>query len=856
MKHFNLLLNLSFLFCLFFHGAIAQWENTNGPPGGNITALAVNGSFLFAGTNSDGVYVSTNDGVSWLKTMSESNPKFVTSLMIRDSLLFAGTLGSGVFLSTNNGMNWNAINTGITQNVVKALATKDSFIFAGTDGEGVFISSNNGASWMESNTGLTNKIIFSLAVIGDTVYTGTGNGVFFSSDNGTTWTHIYSVTNVNSIAIHRDNLFVSAYNVFIFWNPSPNWEFLHQILLETFVYTLFTKDTLLFVGTHNGVFRVTDYDIWTEANFGLTGSAVTSFVAKDTILFAGTKGGGIFKSSDNGTTWTSSNEGLSSPIVTSLVADSVNLFVGSYGGGIFLSTDHGMSWSINNTGITNTDIFSLAQKDSLLVAGTDFGEIFLSTNYGVQWTPIDSGLPIGSVMSLFFNDAYIYTSISNSGVYRSNDFGTIWTSINELVNQDVSSFAANNGNIFVGTEGAGVFRSTDNGTNWNSTNTGLTNLMVSGLAIVGTNIVAGTNGGIFISTDYGENWTAKNSGIIHRDIESIAISDTNIYITTSDGVYFSFDRGNSWKLINSGLPNKQIVSLSVSDTKLFCGYEEVEGVWRRSLSEIVPSQHEIDVLNRWNLVSIPINMEDTNKNIIFPSSVSSAFAFLGTYVEKSFLHPGLAYWIKFDLSETISLRGFPISVDSIDVSEGWNLIGSISQNVSITDVYSIPSSIVTSNFYGYNEGYIISDSIKPGKGYWVKASQAGKLILSTSTNSSTNRIRIIPTTELPPSPPSEINSEENTLPQLYILEQNYPNPFNPSTKIKYQLPVDGLVSIKIFNLLGQEILTLENQIQKAGYKSVDFNAEKLESGMYFYRITAQGVDGTSFSDVKKMLLLR
>ncbi len=83
------------------------------------------------------------------------------------------------------------------------------------------------------------------------------------------------------------------------------------------------------------------------------------------------------------------------------------------------------------------------------------------------------------------------------------------------------------------------------------------------------------------------------------------------------------------------------------------------------------------------------------------------------------------------------------------------------------------------------------------------------------------------------------------------LEQNYPNPFNPSTTIKYDLPRDSRVSLKLFNILGQEVATLVNEEQKAGYRSVDWNASNYASGVYFYRLEAGG-----FSSVKRMLLVK
>lgn len=93
-------------------------------------------------------------------------------------------------------------------------------------------------------------------------------------------------------------------------------------------------------------------------------------------------------------------------------------------------------------------------------------------------------------------------------------------------------------------------------------------------------------------------------------------------------------------------------------------------------------------------------------------------------------------------------------------------------------------------------------------------------------------------------------------PQEFALEQNFPNPFNPSTLINFSLKVDSEVSLKVFNLLGQEIATLVNGKLSAGSQQIEFRADNLSSGVYFYRIDAKGIDGTNFSSTKKMILSR
>jgi len=93
--------------------------------------------------------------------------------------------------------------------------------------------------------------------------------------------------------------------------------------------------------------------------------------------------------------------------------------------------------------------------------------------------------------------------------------------------------------------------------------------------------------------------------------------------------------------------------------------------------------------------------------------------------------------------------------------------------------------------------------------------------------------------------------EIDLAPSEFVLYQNYPNPFNPSTTIKYSLPEAGAVKLVLYNMLGEEVKVLVSELQEAGVHKINFNANELGSGMYFYRLETSG-----FVDVKKMLLLK
>jgi hypothetical protein len=92
-------------------------------------------------------------------------------------------------------------------------------------------------------------------------------------------------------------------------------------------------------------------------------------------------------------------------------------------------------------------------------------------------------------------------------------------------------------------------------------------------------------------------------------------------------------------------------------------------------------------------------------------------------------------------------------------------------------------------------------------------------------------------------------------PGIFSVGQNYPNPSNPQSKIDYELPVSGAVTIKLYNLLGEEVTTIVNETKEAGYYTAEFDGSNLASGVYVYRIIAEG-NGQKFTGTKKMILVK
>ena len=99
---------------------------------------------------------------------------------------------------------------------------------------------------------------------------------------------------------------------------------------------------------------------------------------------------------------------------------------------------------------------------------------------------------------------------------------------------------------------------------------------------------------------------------------------------------------------------------------------------------------------------------------------------------------------------------------------------------------------------------------------------------------------------------TSVGEDNNATPNQFTLYQNYPNPFNPKTVIRCLLPSNSVVTLKVYNILGNEVETLlNNKEMQAGEHSVSFDATNLSSGMYFYRIQAK-----DFSETKKLVLIK
>jgi photosystem II stability/assembly factor-like uncharacterized protein len=397
----------------------------------------VSGTTILAGTDSGGVFVSSDSGKNWRAVDSGLGNIQVYSLAANGSTVFAGTFG-GVFLSTNGGRSWTAATSGIPKDTIISLAAYDAGIFAGT-ANGVFLSTDNGASWTAADSGLT-KTTFgkvsggSLVACGNGIFAGTNNGIFSSTDNGASW-HVpdssLSKKSIGSLAVSGATIFALTDTTTIPGAPSEG-----SVLLRS---------------TNNGM-------SW--AKVSELAFLINSLVVNGSDIFAMGDFAGVYLSSDSGVHWTSITNGLGA--IGGLCIHGTVLFYSSQFGKVYRSTDKGTTWTAINNGLPT------------------FG------GASMQWELLDCG------NNLFAEET------EGSSVYLSTNNGTNWIAVkNELPPFPVTLLAsAGNGAFVAETKGGGIYVSTSNGTHWTSANAGLTDSIIYSLALNDSTVFASTGSGI------------------------------------------------------------------------------------------------------------------------------------------------------------------------------------------------------------------------------------------------------------------------------------------------------------------------------------------------------------------------
>jgi len=143
-------------------------------------------------------------------------------------------------------------------------------------------------------------------------------------------------------------------------------------------------------------------------------------------------------------------------------------------------------------------------------------------------------------------------------------------------------------------------------------------------------------------------------------------------------------------------------------------------------------QVAVNISDGWNILSVPVIAPDMTASVLFPTAIPPFYSFNSTYNQVTILENGKGYWAKFNGDQILTLTGTSISGDTIVVNQGWNLIGPFDYSITVENLTTIPPNIIISSFYGYEDIYIPSSILTPGKGYWVKTNQNGIIYFNSN----------------------------------------------------------------------------------------------------------------------------
>jgi hypothetical protein len=396
-----------------------------------------------------------------------------------------------------------------------------------------------------------------------------------------------------------------------------------------------------------------------------------------------------------------------------------------------------------------------------------------------------------------------------SPVYAQN-----WRRVTELPPKDISSLFIRENTIHAGTDSV-VYSSYDRGPTWTQSNIVPDSPMyIDAITEFEGKIIAGTGGnGIFTSSDSGQSWQQLNIGLSGSGsgyISGFVERDGLLYAATQGAGVFRL-QGGVWyplgNLTGSLAGNVEFLGL-IGDT-LVAGAGGNGYVWFASPGS-----------NHWTGVQIaPLQ--------------SAVFIIYSVVQFKDTLYAGSTYGVhrSADNGMTWEYCGWGIPngrrVRLIPAGETLYATASSANTLWYRSTSGDDWEFIESTIYSYNEAVVNGQFYAArGDGLWK--------------------------TDLPSS-----LKRDPSLPEKFLIEQNYPNPFNPSTTIRFYLPVQSKVTLKIYNLLGQEINTLIDDTRDPGIHSVIWTANA-PSGVYFYRINAVAQSGQEgkYSSTGRMHLLK
>ncbi len=749
----------------------------------------------------------------------------VRSLLITDNKnVLAGTENGGMYKFNFSANLWESINDSLGYNIIWLIANdfKNNIYITSWSGNGLLRSTDEGITW--TVTAVTRSIhCFKKDTVNKRILAGSEGFIYESSDNGLTWIED-SVANVSIYSVDVDDegtmYAATSDGLFKRANTEPAWTKINTSFGFTYFHYVKVHNNEIYLPVRQILYKSADGGNSWSTIFSLnTYSAYMESILFDNenTIFIAYDTDGIYKSTDGGQNFVGVN--FSIPQLNFLEYDAERncLFAGSRDG-ILFSFNNGKDWNKYNEGLFNLRITELCTgkfdyifaashyNDSYVKVSEDYGKTWKGTNLHSQWN------------TNMISDAYGNVFIIQDNVIYKYDFGRKNFEYFKTVPYFSSISSDRFGSVFIcynDYAGKIVWLKKD------GTETEIPS--VSGKYV---NFIAEDSRGDFyaVRTDNGttsfykfdfENstWTEQSSIQVAHVNDFALDSHDNFYLAGASyyGLYKSTNGGKNWSQIADRAEDITIDSL---DQIYVASYYNVK--------------KSTDGGVHWNLLTYLydghfISLTKTMRGNLF---AGNDYDGLYRYLDeasypvkiKDFIYTLQDRLVTIQWATEDDRRNTGFSLERSSDSTLWEERGFIPGNASDTALSKM---------------YVMGDLLKTPGSFYYRLKQ-----ISTDSLISYSDILTVDYTF--------IESDFS-----FRLDQNYPNPFNNSAVIRFAVPEKLYVTLKIYDILGNEVQILLNEEKPPGIYEIKFNADRLASGVYFYQIRAG-----AFIKTKKMILLR